>query len=807
MEPATSPEPRQPLDELYRPPLPPGSRVGQYEILSTLGEGGMGRVYLAADTRLPRRVALKTLAPESVETAENVHRFEQEAWAASSLNHPNILTIYEVGQHEGRLFIASELVEGLTVRQKLLGGRLDAGTTVGLAIQAAAGLRAAHAAGIVHRDIKPENLMVRADGLLKIVDFGLARIGEQASQPRQGETLTRPGVVLGTTRYMSPEQARGLPVDGRSDLFSLGAVMYEMLAGRPAFEGRTDSDRIAAILLHDPPPLGEVAPATPPELVRIIERAMRKDVGGRYQNAQELWADLDSLRKALETGEQAAGPRRRTFAFSIAAAAILAVAGAAWFAHSKMEPAAVSGGRPRSLAILPFRNLRPDPASDFLGFSLADAVITKFGYVSSIAVRPSSAVEKYRNRDVDPARAGAELHADALLTGSYLRDGDRLRINTQLVDVKQDRVLWQDSLDTRYEDLFGVQDRVAQEIIRKLELKLSPAEAGNVKSDNPIGRQAYEDYLKGVDLYAMNDFSGAISMLEKSAAGDPSYALTWAHLGQAYTTNASLEFGGREQYRKAQAAYQKALALNPALIEARVYMANLFTDTGRVEEAMPLLLEALARNPNSAEAHWELGYAYRFAGLLPESVAECERARQIDPQVKLYSSALNSYLYLGEYDKFLASLPQSDNVYILFYRGFAEYYKHDRAAALAHFDRAYVLDPSLFQAALSRAFASALRGDYDGGLRLIRATASRTQARGVADPEGFYKLAQASAALGDKALGMRMLRQAIEGGFFCYPYIRTDPLLDPLRAEPGFGELMEAARRRHERFRASFGLQ
>ena len=243
---------------------------------------------------------------------------------------------------------------------------------------------------------------------------------------------------------------------------------------------------------------------------------------------------------------------------------------------------------------------------------------------------------------------------------------------------------------------------MAQQITTELELTLSPVEGGHLKFDNPISREAYEKYLRGVDLYATNDFLSAIDALEQSAKMGPRYALTWAHLGQTYTTNASLLFGGREQYKKAQAAYEKALQLNPALIEPRIYMANLFTDTGRAEEAVPLLRAVLQINPNSAEAHWELGYAYRFGGMLPESVQECEQARTIDPEVKITSSALNSYLYVGEYDKFLASLPQSDSVYIMFYRGFGEYYKGDYANAAAHFDRAFAQEPSLLPAEVGK---------------------------------------------------------------------------------------------------------
>lgn len=475
------------------------------------------------------------------------------------------------------------------------------------------------------------------------------------------------------------------------------------------------------------------------------------------------------------------------------------------FLYVQRTPGKSSGTHLRVLAVLPFQNLGRNPDSDFLGFSLADTIITKFGYVSSLAVRPSSAVEKYRNHVVDPRTAAADLKAGVLLMGSYLREGDQLQINVQLIDAQQDRVLWQDSFKTPFEHLLQAQDEVAEQIIHQLALRLTPAEAANINYDNPIGREAYEDYLRGVDLYALDDFSGAIRLLEKSALLDPNYAPTWAHLGQAYTTNASLEFGGREQYRKAQQAYEKALSLNPALIEARVYMANLFTDTGRVEESVPLLRAALKGNSNSAEAHWEMGYAYRFAGMLPESVRECELARQIDSQVKLYSSAINAYLYLGEYDRFLASLPQSNTVFILFYRGLGEYYKKDYSAALDYFDRAYNLNPPALEAGLSEAFADAIRGNDSSGVTSLLRVERQMEERGVADPEAMYKIAQAFSVLGDKRDGIRAFRLSIQGGFFCYPYFLTDPLIDNLRKEPEFDALLDSARQRHDRFLARFG--
>jgi tetratricopeptide (TPR) repeat protein len=274
--------------------------------------------------------------------------------------------------------------------------------------------------------------------------------------------------------------------------------------------------------------------------------------------------------------------------------------------------------------------------------------------------------------------------------------------------------------------------------------------------------------------------------------------------GRACATNASLEFGGRQQYAKAQAAYEKALALNPALIEPRIWMANLFTDTGRVEQSVPLLRDALARTPNSAEAHWELGYAYRFGGMLDDSVRECELARRIDPEVKINNSALNSYLYRGQYDAFLASLPAIDSVYILFYRGLGEYYKRDYVDATAYWERAFAQDPSLLQAEIGKALADGIERRNVEGLTLLRETEGKIEARGVTDAEGIYKVGQAYAALGDKASALRLLRRSIEGGFFCYPYFVADPLLETLHGDRVFEQLMDLARQRRERFRSLF---
>jgi DNA-binding winged helix-turn-helix (wHTH) protein/TolB-like protein len=459
---------------------------------------------------------------------------------------------------------------------------------------------------------------------------------------------------------------------------------------------------------------------------------------------------------------------------------------------------------PRSLAILPFQNLRPDPDTDFLGFSLADAVITKLDYVSSLTIRPSSAVQKYRNQVIDIPKVTADLNVDTLLTGNFIRDGDDLRITYQLIDAKTDRILGRGTVDLKYEKLLTVQDNVAQQIIRELALNLSPSEAQSIKPDERVVPLAYEYYLRGLDLYSRHDFPLAIKMLEKSTAIDPNYALAWAYLGATYTSDAAFEFGGRDQYEKARAAYERALSIQPSQLEARIFLANLLIDTGQVEKAVPLLRDALKTNPNYAEAHWELGYAYRFAGMLKESVVECERAQQLDPLVKANGSAFNTYLYLGQYDKFLRSLPDlNDSGFIFFYRGFGEYYQKNLEVAGKDFDRAFEINPSLYTQ-IGRAFSDSIAHREADGLEILRTVEHKIGERGVGDPEAMYKIAQAYTILEDKASALRTLRRSIENGFFCYPYFTTDPLLNGLRNEPELTALLDMARQRHEAFKNSF---
>lgn len=511
--------------------------------------------------------------------------------------------------------------------------------------------------------------------------------------------------------------------------------------------------------------------------------------------------------RSLPPPTQSAPVRKKQAAIALTCLGLLVLAGTAYLLlHARFGKRSPSPGT-RTLAIMPFRNLKGDGETDFLGLSLADAIITKLGYVSTVIVRPSSYVEKYRNQEIDPKKIGAELNVNTLLTGSFMKEGDEIRIKTQLVDLESNEILWRDSIDLKYDKVLLVEDRVAREIIGGMKLKLSPLEDQHIAQDAPSNPFAYEYYLRGVDLYTQSDFPMAVKMFQSSVSLDAKYAQAWAHLGTTYTAVAAFRFGGQEDYEKALEAYRKALELNPNHIEARIFMANMFTDTNQLNQAVPLLRDVLATNPNYALAHWELGYAYRFAGHLGESIRECERARALDPQVKLRSSALNAYLYSGQYEKFLQSLPQDDQddqaAFVVFYRGLAHLYLKDNKAASADFERADQLDPSLYTK-IGKALSYSINGKRPEGLELLKTTEAKMKERGVTDPEAMYKIAQAYALLGDKPAALRMLSQSIKGGFFCYPYIKVDPLLDSIRDQSDYAALLEIARNSHEAFRSRF---
>jgi DNA-binding winged helix-turn-helix (wHTH) protein/TolB-like protein/tetratricopeptide (TPR) repeat protein len=458
----------------------------------------------------------------------------------------------------------------------------------------------------------------------------------------------------------------------------------------------------------------------------------------------------------------------------------------------------------RTLAILPLQNLKQTPTDDYLSFSLADAVITELAPVSSLTVRPSSAIEKYRGQSLDLRKVASELHVNTLLTGTFIHEGDDLRITYQIVDVKPDKILGKDTINLKYDRLMAVQDIVTQRVIQGLALHLPMSEAAQLQENQPVAPMAYEYYLRGVDKMASHDFPLAVEMLEKSTEIDPNYAPAWAYLGQSYNSSASFQMGGREQYQKARQAFERALALQPKQIEARIFLANFLIDTGEVEKAVPMLRDAQKDNPTNASLHWELGYAYRFAGMLNQSLSECLYARQMDPNVKANGAVLNTYLYLGQYQQFLADLPDvDDSSFLTFYRGFGEFYLNQSDQAAKDFDRAWQLEQTLYTQT-GKALSHSIAHRNPEGLELLHDLERKIEQRGIGDPEGTYKIAEAYAVLGDKPSALRMLRFSIEHGFFAWPYFQNDPLLTNIRNEPQFTELLTIAHSRHQAFQQKF---
>ncbi|MFN2532922.1 MAG: winged helix-turn-helix domain-containing protein [Pyrinomonadaceae bacterium] len=458
--------------------------------------------------------------------------------------------------------------------------------------------------------------------------------------------------------------------------------------------------------------------------------------------------------------------------------------------------------KPHSLAIIPFRNLKPNTETDFLGPSMADSITNKLGHIRMLIVRPSSSAAKYRNQEIDPGAVAIELNVDKLLTGSFLKDGDDLRVTAQLIDVGANEILWRDTIDVKYDKVLAMEDRVTEEIIKGLQLSLSPAETERLKMDAPQNPLAYESFLRGRYLISSNEHSTAIKLLEESVRLDPGYALAWTYLGKAYSVTASQYFGGREFHDKAQAAYDKAIALNPQQVETRVMLANFLTENNRIDEAVSILRKVIDDNPNHPFAHWELSYAYRYAGMLDESIAEGEDALQL--YAHLSGHLFNSYLYAEQYEKFLDSLPARDDAYTLFYRGLGNYYLKDWTRASFYFDRAYQLDSNALVSQLGRVLRLAMDGHNREAIDLAKVIDRKLEEDPSGDGELSYKLAECYSLLEQRAAALRLLKKSIDQGFFCYPYFLNDPLLEHVRGEAQFGPLLGSARLRHDQFRRTF---
>jgi serine/threonine-protein kinase len=818
------------------PLLPAGTTISHYRILSPLGAGGMGEVYLAEDTRLGRRVALKILPPDFTSDEDRLRRFEQEALAASSLNHPNIITIHEVGIEQGLRFIASEFIEGETIRQILARGKIDTRKALDVCIQVASALVAAHSAGIIHRDIKPENVMLRPDGYVKVLDFGVVKLTERFISQHTGplisgsEIKTEADVVMGSPSYMSPEQARGLEVDARTDIFSLGVLLYEMIAGRRPFDGETLSDIIVSILERRPRPLSECAADVSPRLEQAVDRALAKKRDERYQTVDEMLKDLRRVKQRadVEAGiDESVSPeiraqktaaeadpyataryaqsgslvhptssaeyiiteiRRHKKAFAAATAAIItAVALLIYFMRGD-EPI-------NSIAVLPFVNESADSNLEYLSDGITETLIDKLSQRRRLKVMARNSVFQYKGREESARTVGRDLGVRAVLTGRIAQRGDRLQIKIELVDANDGSRLWGEQYDRRVSDLITVQEEIVRQVSEKLRLRLATDDEKRANKRHTDDTQAYQLYLKGRYYWnkrTRENIEKGIEYFRQAADRDPLYALAYA--GQADCYAMLTEYSSqppKEIFPKVKAAAQKALDLDDSLSEAHTSLAAAYEYEWNWTEAEKQYRRAIELNPNYATAHhW---YAVFLGARLrhDEALREMRLALELDPISLIINTSMGRLLYgARQYDQAIGQLRKTLDLD----PGFAEarfhlamVYEQKRmyAEAMAEFQKAIDLfEDQTMIVWIGREYA--LSGRREEAERVLARLKEMEREKYVSP----YPVATVYAALGARDKAFEYLERVYDERSYYVVWLNVDPVFDPLREDARFQDLL-----------------
>lgn len=752
-----------------------GTNLGRYRILEPLGEGGMGRVFLAEDPSLGRKVAIKVLPPElSLDTGYRA-RLLVEARSASALNHPGILTVYDLGEHGETLFVAMELVDGVTLREWARERRRTPAEILALVRQATRALAVAHAQGLVHRDLKPENVMVRRDGLLKILDFGLAR--SVSPQLEQATVVrTAPGTILGTAPYMSPEQVLGQPAGPASDVFSIGTLLHEMLTGRHPFSAASPVETMHRILHESPEPPSGVVAGLPPAVDFVLAKALARDPARRYANAKDLDVDLEACEAALAPVAPPAAPAR--------------------------EAGAVAAKAPRAIAVLPFKHIGGGTELDYLGIGLADALITRLSTSPDLVVRATSSIARYEKTPVDPRHVAQELEVNAVLDASYQRAGSRFRARARLIEEPGGRALWADTIDVEFDDIFAVEEEVASAIARALSARLRAA-AGGRHTPAP---EVFELYLRAREPDRTGTRAGLlhkIDLLERAVAKDPEYADAWAYLSKLQESMLDAGFDADEAwYRRADESCRRALEIEPDHSYAHYTLGTLHLVRGRKREAYHAFAKRHREHPNDFQPLHYLGYVFRLCNLTEQSLAVETLGTERDPSAPWpLWSRIRLLSDLGRHEEaealHEASQPRFANLPLFPVLELLLLRNRGRFAEVV--DKAAALDPGTDEGRLRFERAHAL-------LRLGRVDEARPHVGALesfarADMDFAAQQAILRGWLGETDAAFALLERAAELGNDCVYFYEREDLFGPLHGDARWPVFLARARDRAESYR------